>query len=94
MRRDENDTYDIWVEKARLYELKLAQQKIENGADIEEVLNSMSRNLCSKYIHPLIEELKVSVSSNYDPVTSRNNYINNYLKKTKLVADHMNDAEF
>jgi hypothetical protein len=45
-----------------------------------------------KIKHPLLMQIKEWGKSTYDATLSQENYKKNYLKKTKPVADHMNDV--
>ena len=93
MRIQKDEPYERWVERVRLFEYGVALQSIAKGEDIETVLDSMSKRISQKLLHPLIEQIKDSYQTDYDPLISRKNYEENYLKYSKRVADHMNDVE-
>ena len=93
MRKDKNETYQQWSERARIYEYGIALQKIAKGEDANIVLETMSKNLSTKLMHPYVKVLQESIESNYDPLESQKRYKENYLDKTKPIADHMNDVE-
>ena len=92
MRRQENESYQQWTDRVRIFEYGIALQRIANGEDIDSVMESMSIKIKQKLLHPLIEIIKESHPSSYDPLTARKNYEENYLKKHEPVADHMNDV--
>ena len=90
--RRKNESYQEWTDKVRLFEYGVALQRIAKGEDVDIVLESMSKKITQKLLHPLIEKIKESHPSSYDPLTARKNYETNYLSKASPVADHMNDA--
>jgi hypothetical protein len=59
---------------------------------VDDVMESMSKKISQKLLHPLIESIKESHPNNYDPLIARKNYEENYLGKINPVADHMNDV--
>ena len=93
MRKESNETYQEWSDRARIYEYGIALQKIAKGENVDEVLETMSKNLTLKLIHPYVKVLHDTVKTDYDPVQSQASYKRNYLDKTKPIADHMNDVE-
>ena len=92
MRIQKDEPYERWVERVRLFEYGVALQSIAKGEDIETVLESMSKRISQKLLHPLIGQIKDSYQTDYDPLISRKNYEENYLKYSSRVADHMNDV--
>lgn len=93
MRKLENETYQQWSDRARIYEYGIALQRIAKGEDVDTILETMSKNLTLKLMHPYVKALQDSVKTDYDPLQSQANYKRNYLDKTKPIADHMNDVE-
>jgi glutamyl-tRNA reductase len=73
---------DDWAEEARLKVLALALKDIKAGKDINMVLESMSKALTKKLMHPLLIKLK-SPQPEFDVETHRTNY-NQALDKCAL----------
>jgi glutamyl-tRNA reductase len=92
MRKRKDEPYEQWIEKVRLFEYGVALQRIAKGDDVEIVLNSMSKRINQKLLHPLIECIKESYQTDYDPLNARKQYEEKYLKNSNRVADHMNDV--
>jgi hypothetical protein len=92
MRKQKDESYQAWVDKVRLFEYGVALQRIANGENVDDVMESMSKKISQKLLHPLIESIKESHPNNYDPLISKESYKKNYLDKTNPTADHMNDV--
>ena len=92
MKKQKNESYQQWTDRVRIFEYGVALQRIAKGEDVDIVLESMSKKITQKLLHPLIEQIKESHPSSYDPLTARKNYEEIYLKKHAPVADHMNDV--
>jgi glutamyl-tRNA reductase len=73
---------DNWAETARLRVLALALKDIKAGKDINTVLESMSKALTKKLMHPLLVKLK-SPQPEFDVEAHRTNY-NQALDKCAL----------
>ena len=73
---------DNWAEEARLKVLALALKDIKAGKDVNIVLESMSKALTKKLMHPLLVKLK-SPQPEFDVDTHRTNY-NQALEKCAL----------
>ena len=73
---------DNWAEEARLKVLALALKDIKAGKDVNIVLESMSKALTKKLMHPLLVKLK-SPQPEFDVDTHRTNY-NQALDKCAL----------
>ena len=73
---------DNWAEEARLRVLALALKDIKAGKDVNMVLESMSKSLTAKLMHPLLVKLK-SPKPEFDVDTHRTNY-NQALEKCAL----------
>ena len=73
---------DNWAEEARLKVLALALKDIKAGKDVNMVLESMSKALTKKLMHPLLVKLK-SPQPEFDVDTHRTNY-NQALEKCAL----------
>lgn len=94
MRPKEGESYESWLERARMYEHGVALQKIAQGEDPEKVLEEMSRRLVEKSLHPIYRAIQDSVISDFDPEESRKAYEEKYLKNRKPVADHVDGNLF
>lgn len=73
---------DDWAEQARLKVLATAFKDIKAGKDVNTVLDSMSKALTKKLMHPLLIKLK-SPQPEFDVETHRINY-NQALDKPAL----------
>lgn len=73
---------DSWAEEARLKVLAAAFKDIKAGKDVNMVLESMSKALTAKLMHPLLVKLK-SPQPEFDVDTHRTNY-NQALEKCAL----------
>lgn len=73
---------DDWAEEARLKVLATAFKDIKAGKDVNTVLDSMSKALTKKLMHPLFMKLK-SPQPEFDVETHRTNY-NQALNKPAL----------
>ena len=73
---------DNWAEEARLRVLALAFKDIKAGKDVNMVLESMSKALTKKLMHPLLVKLK-SPQLEFDVDVHRTNY-NQALDKCAL----------
>ena len=49
---------DDWAEEARLKALNAALKDIKSGKDIDTVLETMSKSLTAKLMHPVIAKIK------------------------------------
>ena len=77
-----------WIEEIRLFELKLATSRLKN-APFEQIIEQMSHRLVNKIIHPLTKHLSESQTIEYDPVKSKQEYMDNYFNKFNRPADHI-----
>jgi glutamyl-tRNA reductase len=91
MKKMDDESYEKWVDKVRLYEYGIALQQITKGDNPEVVLDSMSKRIQNKLLHPIIDEIRKANVSTYDSVISKKHYEENYLNKTNRAADHVLD---
>ena len=49
---------DDWAEEARLKALNAALKDIKSGKDVDTVLETMSKSLTAKLMHPVIANIK------------------------------------
>lgn len=93
MKYKPGEPIEQWAERVRMHEYGEALKQIANGQDINVVMEAMSVRIMDKIKHPLLKEIKAWGKSTYDATVSKQQYKNNYLDKTKPVADHMNDVD-
>lgn len=62
-----------WVEQVRSEELNRALKEIGAGKDIDVVMETMSKRLGAKLLHPLLKEIS-NVESSFNLEESRKNY--------------------
>lgn len=91
MRKLENESYEDWLERIKLYERGIALQRLAKGEDAELVLEDFSKRITNKIKHALFEVIKDNIVSDFDIEQSRKDYENNFLNKRVLVADHILD---
>lgn len=92
MKYNPNETIEEWAKRVSLNEYGEALKQIANGQDVNVVMEAMSVRIMEKLKYPLLKEIKDWGKSTYDATLSKNYYKENYLDKTKPVADHMNDV--
>ena len=51
---------DDWAEEARLKALNAAIKDIKSGKDVDAVIETMSKSLTAKLMHPVIAKIKDS----------------------------------
>ena len=90
MRKQKDESYENWSERVRLFEYDIAIKQISTGVSVEAVLESMSKRIQVKLLHYILKEINEGVKSNYDPITSKKQYEETYLRRTKP-ADHILD---
>lgn len=91
MKPKEDETYESWVQRARLYEQGIAMQKLAEGEDPSKVLDEFSRRLIEKFLNPLYKSLHKSVEKTTTSEQDRINYRDNYLSKIQPRADHVDE---
>jgi len=90
MRYDPKESYERWIERVRQYEYGRSLQRIAKGDPVEQVLEEMSKRITDKTLYPILKAIK-DIPTNYDAEKSKKEYEENYLNKTKPVADHVVD---
>lgn len=93
MKPSNNELYEEWCYRARMFEHGVAMQRIAQGEDVELVLEEMTTRLLAKMMHPLFGLAKEEIVNDYDPVKSREEYRRLYLDKMSPVADHVINDE-
>jgi glutamyl-tRNA reductase len=90
MRYKPDEPYEQWLERVRQLEYGIALQRLANGDPLEQVMEDMSRRIIDKNLYPILKALR-DIPTNYDAEKSKKAYEDNYLSKTKPVADHVVD---
>jgi hypothetical protein len=91
MRSRNEELYEEWCERARLFEYQDAKQRLTKKEDIETILEEMSIKLLAKMLHPLFDFARNEIDIRYDPVKSQTEYKRLYLDKVSPVPDHVVD---
>lgn len=73
-------------------ELDRILKKIKNGKDPDAAAEELATRITNKILHPILLELKKP--QEFDIDTGRKEYEENYIKKYKKTADHMNDVDY
>lgn len=89
MKPREDESYESWLDRARMYEQGVALQKIAQGEDPDSVMEEMSRRLTEKALHPLFRAIRESSAVKFDAEKSRRDYEEKYLKNRSPVADQV-----
>lgn len=91
MRRLENESYNAWVERVRLFEHGHALQRIAKGDDSETIIEEMSIRMMDKLMNPLYKAIRDTGRKPFDIEKSRKDYYDKYLSKHKAKSDHVLD---
>ena len=91
MRKNENESYEDWLERIDRFERGVALQRLAKGEDCDIVLEDFSKRITNKIKHALFEVIKNSMVDNFDVEKSRKDYENNFLSKREFIADHVSD---
>ena len=90
MRIRDGETYEEWAKRCQMYEHGYALQRIAEGEDVDTVLESMSKRLMDKLLHPVFKSIQTSHLTK-DVEASRKSYEENYIKRVGPRADHILD---
>ena len=91
-RMESNDQYSEWVEQAHAEEIKKARKHIARGDNIDQVLETFSRSLMNKLLHPILQEIR-NVPVDLDALEQGKVA---YFEKMKIIgprADHVKDDD-
>jgi glutamyl-tRNA reductase len=91
MRKGENESYEDWLERIKLYEKGFALQRLAKGENMDIVLEDFSKRITNKMKHALFDVIKTNMVSNFDVEKSRKDYENIFLKNREFIADHVSD---
>ena len=87
MKYNPGEDYATWLERVRMYEHGVALQQIASGEPVDKVLETMSKRMVQKGLHPLLKAIQ-NVPNNYDSEENRKKYEEN-MKNRGPVADHV-----
>lgn len=73
MRKQKDETYQVWLERVNAQEYRIALNRISKGDDVELVVEEMSQRLLKKILHPLYENI---VQSYYVDYNKKSSHIN------------------
>ena len=93
MKYDPNESYEGWAKRVQMYEQGHAMKRIAGGEPADVVLEDMARRITEKLIYPVIKQIESTVISDYDPVKSKKDYEENYLKRNGPKSDHILDEK-
>jgi glutamyl-tRNA reductase len=86
MRPKDNESYESWAERVRMFEQGRALQRVAQGEDINTVMEDMARRIVDKMLHPIYRELQI-----VDPIDleeSRQRY-QEQMSRVGPAADHV-----
>lgn len=90
MRPLPDEPYEDWCKRVAMYEHGSAMMQIAQGKDIDQVMESMSRRIMQKILHPIFQKINEASTSTYNAEESKARYKANYLDKNPQgVADHV-----
>lgn len=91
MKPYDNESYESWAERVRMFEHGRALQKIAQGEDVNVVMDDMARRIIDKMLHPIYKELKKIEST--DLSESRQAYMEK-MSRVGPSADHVEGQLF
>ena len=87
-----DESFESWANRVKEFEIDRARKRIANSEDVDLVLEEMSKAVTKKLLHPIINAIQDSTNNAiYDNTASKQAYIDNYINKTGLKADHVQD---
>lgn len=93
MRKQDNETYEAWLDRVHAFELDYAKKQLAQGEDINLVLEAMSARIMKKALHPILIAIRENSAGEFDAVESRKRYLEQ-MKTHKPVADHIEGQIF
>lgn len=88
MRYDPNESYESWATRVQQYEHGIALRRIAKGDPVNEVLDSMSKRVLEKMMHPILDAIRRD-PTNIDLEASKRSYEEHYLKRNSPRPDHV-----
>lgn len=89
MKPREGESYESWLERARMYEHGIAMQRIAKGEDPLKVMEDMGRRFVEKALHPIFKSIKDSAIKPFDAEKSRREYE----EKMKMIGPAADQVE-
>jgi glutamyl-tRNA reductase len=86
MKPKQEESYQSWAERVRMFEQGRALQRIAQGDDVNQVMEDMARRIVDKMLHPIYRELHI-----VDPIDleeSRRTYYET-MAEVGPAADHV-----
>jgi glutamyl-tRNA reductase len=86
MKPKQDESYQSWAERVRMFEQGRALQRIAQGDDVNQVMEDMARRIVDKMLHPIYRELHI-----VDPIDleeSRRTYYET-MAEVGPAADHV-----
>ena len=86
MKPKQDESYQSWAERVRMFEQGRALQRIAQGDDVNIVMEDMARRIVDKMLHPIYRELHI-----VDPIDleeSRRTYYET-MAEVGPAADHV-----
>ena len=83
-----DETYESWCKRVQMYEHGNAMMRIAQGDNADEVMESMSRRIMDKLLHPLYLAIRESSNITVNSADLKQDY-EEKLKSRGLVADHV-----
>lgn len=80
--------YEIWVEGICAAEHAIAKKHMAAGKNPTQVLDTMSKNIIKKLLHPIFTDLR-NTKTPYDSEKSKQEYKEMYLDHVKKAPDHI-----
>ena len=94
MRIEPEESYQDWAERVCRFETQRALKELKKGKSIDDVLESMSRRVTDKLLHPVYKAVRESYTVNHDFEHYRTEYYEKFLKYHAPVADHVDGNLF
>lgn len=83
-----DESYESWCKRVQMYEHGNAMMRIAQGDNADEVMESMSRRIMDKLLHPLYLAIRESADTTVDMEELKRGYTEK-MEKRGLVADHV-----
>lgn len=91
MKPKDNESYESWAERVRMFEHGRAMQRVAQGDDINLVMEDMARRMIDKMLHPIYKGLHTVEP--IDLAESRQSYIEK-MSRVGPSADHVEGQLF
>lgn len=79
---------ESWASRVEMFEKGRALQRIAKGDDPATVMEDMTRRVMDKLLHPILNAIHESSTSNYDVEAGRREY-EEIMKHVGKAADHV-----